>query len=266
MTSKWTVAVCVAAAAAFGNVTFSAEIHRAAYLGDLAKVKSLLRDDPGLAFSKSSTNDPVPGYEHYGFFPCYGYTALHVAAAQGNEQIAELLLAKKADVNAKDNGKLTPLHMAANLGHHNLVKLLLTNGADIYAKDVGGHTPLHSAAMQARKDVVGLLLANKAEVNAHDAYGFTPLHLVAQLNDKNGIETTEVLLANGAEVNAVSNDGDTPLHFGALLGGLETVKLLMGKKADVNAKNKKGQTPLARAAGNRQTNMVEFLRQQGGHE
>src|SRR3954467_5516518 len=117
MTSKWTVSVCVAAAAAFGNLAFSAAIHRAAFEGDLDKVKSLLRDDPRLAFSKSSTNDPFPAYEHYGYFPCYGYTALHVAAAQGNEQIAELLLAKRADVNARDNGGLT--RMALSLAPEN---------------------------------------------------------------------------------------------------------------------------------------------------
>lgn len=39
-------------------------------------------------------------------------TALHAAAFCGDSQIAELLIAYSARVNAKDNRWLTPLHRA----------------------------------------------------------------------------------------------------------------------------------------------------------
>jgi len=56
-----------------------------------------------------------------------------------------------------------------------MVELLLANKAEVNAKDNGGRTPLHSAAESGHKDAVGLLLANGAEVNAKNNYGWTPL-------------------------------------------------------------------------------------------
>ena len=44
-----------------------------------------------------------------------------------------------------------------------MVELLLANKADINAKDKGGTTPLRVAAFAGHKDVVALLLANKAD-------------------------------------------------------------------------------------------------------
>lgn len=41
-----------------------------------------------------------------------GNTPLHIAASQGFENIAKLLLDKHADFNIKNNQLLTPLHLA----------------------------------------------------------------------------------------------------------------------------------------------------------
>ena len=63
------------------------EIHNAARDGDLEKVKALLKDNPDLVFSKDTN----------------GTTPLHWAAINGHKDVASLLLANKAAVNAKDN-------------------------------------------------------------------------------------------------------------------------------------------------------------------
>ena len=73
---------------ACGSLAFGGEIHDAAKKGELEKVKKLLKDNPELVFSKSE--DSV------------GYTPLHWAAYNGHKDVAESLLAKGAEVNAKD--------------------------------------------------------------------------------------------------------------------------------------------------------------------
>jgi ankyrin repeat protein len=68
-------------------------IHDAAMHGDLAKVKQLLKGNPDLVFSQDIS---------------LGQTPLHVAAGNGHRAVAELLLANKADVNARDHNLWTP--------------------------------------------------------------------------------------------------------------------------------------------------------------
>jgi WD40 repeat protein len=75
--------------------------------------------------------------------------------------LAELLLANKADTNAKDDSGHTPLHYA--FGSVEVVELLLQSGAEVNPKNNRGRTPLRMAEMRRQKDVVKLLLARGAK-------------------------------------------------------------------------------------------------------
>jgi hypothetical protein len=87
---------------------------KAVRAGDVAAVKSLL--DSGV------TADAKYRYDR---------TALSFAADRGHREIAALLIAKGADVNAKDTYYgITPLEMAAQNGHAEVVVLLLEKGAE----------------------------------------------------------------------------------------------------------------------------------------
>ena len=139
---------------------------------------------------------------------------------------------------------MTPLHCAAAEGHKDVAELLLANKAEVNAKDNNGGTPLHDAAVKGHKDVAELLLANKAEVNAKrqqraDAFalrgGLWPQgrggvaagqqgrgqcqeqqrrNAFARCGAEGHKDVAELLLANKAEVNAKNNNGLTPLHCG----------------------------------------------------
>ena len=74
-----------------------------------------------------------------------------------DKEVAELLLANKAEVDAKDSDGATPLQYAAAGGCKDLVELLLVNKADVNAKAKDGRTPLDVAAAMDHKDVVELL-------------------------------------------------------------------------------------------------------------
>ncbi|MFA7329344.1 MAG: ankyrin repeat domain-containing protein, partial [Candidatus Ratteibacteria bacterium] len=92
-------------------------------------------------------------------------TNIFDAAVAGDVAKVKALLEKNPGlVNAKDNRGLTPLHLAAMYGRKDVAEVLLANKANIEAKanDSGG-TPLHWAVFNDRKDVVKLLLANKAD-------------------------------------------------------------------------------------------------------
>ena len=67
------------------------------------------------------------------------------AAEKGQKEIAELLITKGADVNAKDSQGWTLLQHAAINGHKEIAQLLIANGADVNAKDHNGETPLDYA-------------------------------------------------------------------------------------------------------------------------
>jgi hypothetical protein len=99
------------------------QIHDAARDGDLAKVQALLKGNPELVFGKGT----------------HGGTRLHWAALKGHADVAELLLANHADVNARANSARTPLYLAALKGHKDVTELLFANHADVNAKDNDGH-------------------------------------------------------------------------------------------------------------------------------
>jgi ankyrin repeat protein len=114
------------------------EFFRSAYDGDLAKVRLLLNRNPSLVSSRNKES----------------YTALHYAAYYGFMEIAELLLASHADVNAKTQTGDTALHYAATYGYKDITELLLLNKADVNARDHIGRTPLYDAACAGRVEEV----------------------------------------------------------------------------------------------------------------
>ncbi|KNC69297.1 hypothetical protein SARC_18195, partial [Sphaeroforma arctica JP610] len=68
-----------------------------------------------------------------------GCTPLHTASQNGHKDVVELLLAKGADINVKNNDSLqqfgrTSLYVASENGHKDVVELLLAKGADIHVQ------------------------------------------------------------------------------------------------------------------------------------
>ncbi|MFC0251912.1 ankyrin repeat domain-containing protein [Massilia consociata] len=72
-----------------------------------------------------------------------GWTPLHYAAASGSDEIARLLIARKAKLDAtspRASGAYTPLMMAAREGQPSVAQLLLEAGADPRRKNTEGLT------------------------------------------------------------------------------------------------------------------------------
>jgi ankyrin repeat protein len=72
------------------------------------------------------------------------------ASFGGHREVVEALLAKGADVNAKDDLGMTALILASGLGHREVVQLLLDKGADVNAMSKTGRTALGETIMSGR--------------------------------------------------------------------------------------------------------------------
>ena len=153
--------------------------------------------------------------------------ALLDAANNGNIELIMQALNDGANVNAIwDTGETenTPLHMAAFQGNNEIVELLIAKGANLEAKDrPNGGTPLFDAAQYGRKEVTELLIAKGADVNPKRSRMGTPLHGAVRYEHK---KIVELLITNGADVNAKYVDGTTPLDLAIKRKKIEIANLL----------------------------------------
>ncbi|MBC8471713.1 MAG: ankyrin repeat domain-containing protein [Planctomycetes bacterium] len=180
--------------------------------------------------------------------------SLHQAVADGDIEQVKLLIAKGADVNAKDKRGYapqapgqTPLFHAASGGHKEIAILLIAHGADVNAK-MADHswTPLLDAACAGHAQVVKVLLENGAKVDVGDNYGYTPLYYAIWIDDE---EAVRMLIAAGADVNRRINEKDEyNAFFEAVWQGHKgIVKAFIDAGANVNYKDDSGRTPLHHA-------------------
>jgi len=145
---------------------------------------------------------------------------IHDAARDGNIEAIKQHLAAGTDVNAMDDWSWTPLRWATFGGHKEIVELLIAKGADVNAKDVFmGMTPLHYAL---NKEIAELLIAKGADVNAKGKRG-TPLHYTATFGSS---KVVKLLIDKGADVNAKTDAGRTPLDRAIVMDKTKIADLL----------------------------------------
>ncbi len=177
---------------------------------------------------------------------------MHSASFYGKPEIVQLL-DHGAEANAEgDNGE-NPLHKVScgeyepQEGRVRVAQLLLERGVDINARCKDHCTPLFLASYCGKLEIVRLLLDHGAEVSAETNNGDNPLHAVTygrQKSQEDGVRVARLLLERGVNVNARRNDHCTPLLLASYHGKLEIVRLLLdhGAEADVEADN--GENPL----------------------
>ncbi|UOX38724.1 ankyrin repeat containing protein [Finch poxvirus] len=191
--------------------------------------------------------------------------------------IAEMLLERGADVNARDTGFRTPIHYAARYGNTKMVNLLLDYGADVNFKAVDGITVLEYAVDSKNIETIKAIIDNRSNINKKDSsllkaisnkdleaslflydYGFsvnsvdiryknTSLHYATQAHSLSIL--VPKLLQRGADVNAKNIKGESPLHLMARNSyDIENIKMLIAFGADVNAIDRIHSTPLHQAS------------------
>ena len=96
-----------------------------------------------------------------------GYTALHLATRFNAVRVAELLIAHRADVNARTENGGTPLHVAAFGNAAQIAELLIAHRADVNARSEFG-TPLDAAKENGNSQLAELLIAKGAKDPAEE--------------------------------------------------------------------------------------------------
>jgi quinoprotein dehydrogenase-associated probable ABC transporter substrate-binding protein len=116
-----------------------------------------------------------------------GMTPIGIAAQNAKVKATRALVDAGADTNAAiAKGGYSPLMLASISGSNELATVLLAHGAKVNAVNPGGVTALMIAAAQNRSTLVELLLKSGADANARSEDGRTALS-IAQANNSDAV-------------------------------------------------------------------------------
>src|SRR5262249_49177845 len=139
-----------------------------------------------------------------------GTTPLIWAVDLKEYEIAQALIAKKADVNAVNVFGAVPLTEAARQSDARLVKMLLDAGAKVDSADPDGETALMKAISGGDVAVVEMLVNAGANVNTVEKFhNQTPL-MYASAATRNAGPMVKLLLSKGASVKPRALYSDWP--------------------------------------------------------
>jgi len=208
-----------------------------------------------------------------------GFTALHFAAREGDQESARVLLAAGVSVNilaqpeAPENGKSSKATAGAAAGGGG-------SGAPERNVATAGYTPLLVATVRGQVDLALFLLSQGADPNVADA-GFTPLHWavatwengtanpvfgfedpMSGIPDRQAkLRLVKALLAHGADPNARMQKrppgaggytdvaGATPFLLASSVDDVEMMRILQAAGADPKLVTATNTTPIMAATG-----------------
>lgn len=153
-----------------------------------------------------------------------GQTLLHELQydKQNTRNHITRILAKRADINVKNDKSETPFCLAARESDYETLSEYLSQGADPLMKDSRGRNLLHSAAFEgyrtngAALSTIKLLLSHQTAprlIHSVDRTGQNALHHAVG-GCCADVDIIKHLLASGVDINTVDNAGRNPLlHY-----------------------------------------------------
>ena len=216
------------------------------------------------------------------------------AAGKGDIPAASALLELGADPNANTSGSDSPLWLAAQHGHAELARLLLAQGADINAGQdpCDDNHPIKAAIASGNVSLFQLLLGDtslelpqvaeslflaavaagnvpvtaelleRTTININWCASQAPISVAARGGH---LDTVALLLERGANINTVVTGRGTAITSAAMNGHLNVVAFLLDKGADITAGRFGAGTPIREAALAGHLGVVQLLLARGAN-
>ena len=174
----------------------NAQLWIPAATNDVQSVEQVLRANPSIDLNRRD--------------PSSGFTPLVVAACHDAEKVAEVLLDKGAELDARTNDQSTAAHLAFLFGQDNVTKVLIEQGTDLSTRNQFGATPADnlSADMTLTRGIAGHLQVRK-----------TNEEILA------GRERIRSLLENADVTSGSRQDVDASVNWDLLFGILLVLSL-----------------------------------------
>ena len=212
------------------NAVFS--VFEAAEAGDTAKLSELLK-----AGESPAAVDEL------------GRTALHLAAAAGKDEAAEMLLQAGADCLAKDADGKIPSQLAKKAE----LRKLLQAGEEKRAKELQVATEIDAG----NEDFVAQAASMGVNPNALVNNGADTL-LTYALN-KGRMKAAEALVDAGADPNWVGPSAKTAMHVAAVKAGPELISKMVAKGGKTDVQQQNGATAIHEALWYGRNNVLKSL-------
>ncbi|XP_051003134.1 ankyrin repeat domain-containing protein 26-like [Acomys russatus] len=204
------------------------KIHKAARVGDAARVQQLL-------LGKHGVNDRDKKKR----------TALHIACAYGHPKVVMVLVEGKCEINAIDSDRCTGLVKAVQCQEEECATILLKNGADPNIVDAQGNSALHYAVYYKNTSLATKLLDHEVNIEVINKNGFTPFLLAVS---ENKLKMAKFLLMKKANIHAVDNQKRTALMHAVSHDSTNLVSFVLQQGVDLFLKDAFGLTATDYAA------------------
>jgi ankyrin repeat protein len=251
------------------NVTVGDDsLLKAARLNDLAAAKAALEKDPKAIDSRDNNQ-------------C---TALHEAARYGDAEFVIYLIGKGADVNARAYNQFTPLHLTDDV---EIAKVLIAAGADLEARDAFSRTPIGDAVDEKNLELIDLYLSRGTKLSFDQLVSLERTTDVAAILEERpwlakaprtclqsaaqdgNIELVKLLLEHGADPNHsidFSNASGvySPFSSAVLANEFEIASLLAERGAEMDvAGGKMYESLFHQAVAERDLRFVKLMLEHG---
>ena len=160
-------------------------------------------------------------------------------ASQGDIDNLNLLLNNGVDPNQGDYDGRTPLHLACAEGNNRVAELLVSFKADVNIKDRWGGTPLKDAVVEGHTVVATSMRSRGGRMP--EGIGAQEMCTASSEGD---VARMRMLLSCGVDPDEGDYDSRTPLHLACAAGKIMAVSFLLGASATPNMKDRWNASPM----------------------